>query len=431
MAARTPPAQLMGGGERSADGAASLRGQWSYRVGLVGKPSVGKSSLFNALTHATVADGGARAAKVGAAPFTTIDPNLGAGWWAAPAASEPASLVEARSACEHGRAADGRRLLPVALLDIAGLVPGAYLGRGKGNQFLNDLTTCDALIHVTDAAGFTDAGGNPTLAAFEAAGAAEGDGDGDGTDNGPSAEIEWVHAEVHRWVFSNVLRKRPTWKRRPAKLKGMFGYGNSPALVDGVLRRCRAASAEAAGGRQWAPTVDDVAAVALAAAHDEVELHRLVAHFVAARWPIAIALNKCDGPSAAKNIEACRAAHPDRTMVPCSAAAELTLLEARAAGTVEYSLGAGKAVADGADAKVADALRVLEQWGSTGALEALSAAVALRPPTLAFPVAALDTLAPLGAPPDAPPLRDCLQMKPLSTAGDVDEAAKKLSLIHI
>ena len=115
-------------------------------------------------------------------------------------------------------------------------------------------------------------------------------------------------------------------------------------------------------------------------------------------------------------------------MVPCSAAAELTLLEARAAGTVEYSLGAGKATADGADAKVADALRVLEQWGSTGALESLSAAVALRPPTLAFPVAALDTLAPLGAPPDAPPLRDCLQMKPLSTAGDVYEAAKKAGL---
>ena len=415
----------MGGGERSADGAASLRGQWSYRVGLVGKPSVGKSSLFNALTHATVADSGARAAKVGAAPFTTIDPNLGAGWWAAPAASEPVSLVEARSACEHGRAADGRRLLPVALLDIAGLVPGAYLGRGRGNQFLGDLTTCDALIHVTDAAGFTDAGGNPTLAAFEAAGAAEGDGDGDGVDNGPSAEIEWVHAEVHRWVFSNVLRKRPTWKRRPAKLKGMFGYGNSPALVDGVLRRCRAASAEAAGGRQWAPTVDDVAAVALAAAHDEVELHRLVAHFVAARWPIAIALNSATAVGREEHRGVPRGASRPHDG-PVLAAAELALLEARAAGTVDYRLGAGRRSPTAPTPRLPTRC-ASSSGGARRARSRPSAAVALRPPTLAFPVAARHARAARRAA-DAPPLRDCLQMKPLSTAGDVYEAAKKAGL---
>ena len=131
------------------------------------------------------------------------------------------------------------------------------------------------LIHVTDAAGFTDAGGNPTLAAFEAAGAAEGDGDGDGGDNGPSAEIEWVHAEVHRWrSFSNVLRKRQTWKRRPVKLKGdvwvrQLARPRRRRLPP--MPRARVGRG-VAGGRQWAPTVDDVAAVALAAAHDEVEL---------------------------------------------------------------------------------------------------------------------------------------------------------------
>ena len=135
MAARTPPAQLMGGGERSADGAASCEG-WSYRVGLVGKPSVGKSSLFNALTHATVADGGARR-QGGRRAVHHHRPQPGRRVVAAPAASEPASLVEARSVCEHGRAADGRRLLPVALLDIAASCWG-LLGPRPRQPFLND-----------------------------------------------------------------------------------------------------------------------------------------------------------------------------------------------------------------------------------------------------------------------------------------------------
>ena len=124
---------------RNGDTCSSLRGTWAYRVGLVGKPSSGKSTLFNALTRAEPGCG----ASVSARPFTTIDPNVATGYWRAPHGTEPAHVLSSRSQTAHGRAYDGRRLLPCTVIDVAGLVPGAYTGRGKGNQFLADLTTAD------------------------------------------------------------------------------------------------------------------------------------------------------------------------------------------------------------------------------------------------------------------------------------------------
>ena len=65
----------------------------------------------------------------------------------------------------HGRDKSGRRLLPVIVKDVAGLVPGAYKGRGKGNRFLNDLCDADVLIHVVDATGRSDKDGNVLVSA--------------------------------------------------------------------------------------------------------------------------------------------------------------------------------------------------------------------------------------------------------------------------
>ena len=299
------------------------------------------------------------------------------------------------------------------------------------------------------------------------------------------------------------------------------GYGCSPLMVEGVLRRAAAAAMaevsavasgdvgvrlDAAAAASASVASDPAATIARLAAESDAMLHRLVAHFVATRWPTAVALNKADAPTAAARILECRSRFPHRVMVPTSARAELAALalceregrrwppgcrkeHAFAAvptampGGIE-AVSVGGAVAPSAEAlptllpvplpsaapsatacapdatpaaaastagsatDLASVWRMAQQWGSTGVLDVLSGCVALRPPSLCFPVAHLGTLAPLGGPAvgmaegggggggggggsggvDAPcrsPLRDCLQMRPLSTIGDVFIAAKR------
>ena len=102
----------------------------AMKVGIVGMPNAGKSSLFNALTRA-----GAEAANY---PFTTIEPNV--------------AVVPVRDERLDAVARDGRRLErrpdTIDFHDIAGLVAGAHKGEGLGNQFLANIRETDALLHV-------------------------------------------------------------------------------------------------------------------------------------------------------------------------------------------------------------------------------------------------------------------------------------------
>jgi GTP-binding protein YchF len=100
------------------------------KVGIVGLPNVGKSTVFNSLTRA-----GAEAQNY---PFTTIDPNVGV-------AVVPDERLDALA-----RSMESRRVIPapVEFVDIAGLVKGASEGEGLGNQFLGNIRECDAVAHV-------------------------------------------------------------------------------------------------------------------------------------------------------------------------------------------------------------------------------------------------------------------------------------------
>ena len=100
------------------------------KLGIVGLPNVGKSTLFNAITNA-----GAESANY---PFCTIDPNVGV-------VAVPDARLDALSAMYHPK-----KTTPAVIefVDIAGLVKGASKGEGLGNKFLANIRECAAIIHV-------------------------------------------------------------------------------------------------------------------------------------------------------------------------------------------------------------------------------------------------------------------------------------------
>ena len=170
------------------------------RIGLVGKPNVGKSTYFSAATLAKV--------DIANYPFCTIEANVGVAFLAAP---QPCPCKDLR----HRLEADGRmdsvsdedprqgsiceprtgtcighvRLVPTFLVDVAGLVPGASEGRGRGNAFLSDLANCDALIQVVDAAGLTDIEGNPIAAVED-------------VESSLKEETTFLTTELDSWIHS-------------------------------------------------------------------------------------------------------------------------------------------------------------------------------------------------------------------------------------
>ena len=152
-----------------------------FRMGIVGLPNVGKSTLFNALTRTA-------AAQAANFPFCTIEPNVGD-------VAVPDARLEALAAI-----AQSRQIVPTRMtfVDIAGLVRGASKGEGLGNQFLANIRECDAVAHV--------------LRCFEDGDITHVEGRID-----PVADAETVETELMLADLDSIARRRANLVR---KLKG-------------------------------------------------------------------------------------------------------------------------------------------------------------------------------------------------------------------
>ena len=121
----------------------------TLKIGIVGKTNTGKTTFFNAATLLN--------AEIQPYPFTTKEPNIGIAHVSAPCVCREFNVKDEprNSVCINGW-----RFYPITLIDLPGLIKGAYLGKGLGNQFLNVAAQSDALIHLVDASGSIDAEGN-------------------------------------------------------------------------------------------------------------------------------------------------------------------------------------------------------------------------------------------------------------------------------
>lgn len=156
-------------------------------LALAGKPNCGKSTFFRAATMAH--------AEIANYPFTTIDANFGVAYVRTTCPCKSLNL-------RCGHCSDGIRYVPINLIDVAGLVPDAHKGKGLGNQFLDNLRQADAIIHIVDASGATDAEGNPV----------------DTGSHDPREDIVFLKFEMTMWVYG-ILDKHWAKLHRQAQSK--------------------------------------------------------------------------------------------------------------------------------------------------------------------------------------------------------------------
>lgn len=315
-------------------------------IGLVGKPSSGKSSTFKAMTLAEV--------EIANYPFTTIEPNEGVGYVKVDCVDK-----EFQRQCNPrtGFCMEGRRFVPVKLMDVAGLVPDAHKGKGRGNQFLDDLRQADVLIHVVDISGSTNAQGEEV----------------ERGSHDPTLDIRFLEVELDQW-YLGILKKG--WEKfarqvqqekqdiAKALTKQLTGLGVNEDMVKGMIGFLDL--------QDKLPTT-----------WSEEDLLNLAMELRKKTKPMILAANKIDMPGAADNFERVKQEFPQYVAVPCSAEAEIALKEAAKKGLIHYIPGEKNfKILDLSklSEKQAAALEfirkaVLEKFSSTGIQDVLDRAV--------------------------------------------------------
>ena len=267
------------------------------QIGLLGKTNVGKSTFFSAATETT--------AQIGNYPFTTIEPNVGIAHVKAECACKHFGIEHKHSLCFNGT-----RFIPVKLIDVAGLVPGAHEGKGLGNKFLDDARQSEVLIHVVDASGSTDIQGHPVPV---------------GTHD-PLEDVKFVEEEFDLWMKEILQRE---WQKlsREMESKGakivqgiaqrFSGLGIKEYDVEIVIQHLNLQTKKPT---EWSDS----------------DLSTFIKELRKKTKPIIIVANKADLCHDLSIIDKLK---KERATIPCSAETELLLKKATKNGLIDYFPG--------------------------------------------------------------------------------------------
>jgi hypothetical protein len=299
-------------------------------VGIVGKTNVGKSSFFKAATMIDV--------EIADRRFTTINPNIGIGFVIVDCVCKEFGV---RCNPKNGVCKDGKRFIPVRLIDVAGLIPGAHEGKGLGSKFLDDLRQASVFIQIIDSSGLTDAEGKPTQ------------------NYNPAFDVEFVQEEIDLW-FADIIKRAIT----------KIGKVESRAEMIQLL-------AEQLSGLEITKKHVD-AALEKASLNDIDKFARVIRKV---SKPMLVAANKIDLEPSQKNFEGLKERFKDTFVIPTTADYEIALKKAAEAGMVEYLPGNNFKILDPSKITEKQLMAlgkiktVIEKYGSTGVQDCLNKAV--------------------------------------------------------
>jgi ribosome-binding ATPase YchF (GTP1/OBG family) len=312
-------------------------------IGIVGKPNCGKSTFFKSVTLADI--------LIANYPFATIEPNKGFGH-----VSVPCADVDFNTQCNprFGFCMNHIRFVPIEIIDVAGLVPGAHEGKGLGNKFLDDLNHADALIHVIDASGMTNERGEYT-------GKPEHD---------PLDDVLFLEDEINKWMYNILIRIWDKFARTTVQMhqpsarsiaKQMSAFDVTEDLAKDLMKKLSLGE----DLTKWSK--DDI--------FNFIKAIRLVTK------PLIIAANKTDLPSSEENIKRLKDKFPNYIIIPTAAEAELALREANNHGFIKYVPGSSdfeiiKPLSE-AQKKGLEYIRtnILQKYGCTGVQKLLNTIV--------------------------------------------------------
>jgi ribosome-binding ATPase len=277
-----------------------MQRSYSRLLGVVGKPNTGKSTFFSAATLA--------AAEIANYPFTTIKPNRGVGYVRTKCVHEE---FEVKDNPRNSICIDGTRLVPVEIIDIAGIVPGAWEGRGLGNQFLDEIRRADALIHIVDASGGTDCEGKSCKPG----------------EHDPLEDIQFLEKEITMWMVTILKKDWPKISRTAEQDKKGIAHHLEDRLTGLSIRKQLVNEAIRKAGLN----------IDKPATWTDEDFYRFVDTLRRISKPLLIVANKIDLPTAQSNIE--RMKKLNYIVIPASAEAELALRRAAEKGLIDYKPG--------------------------------------------------------------------------------------------